>query len=91
MTDSPLTFSRHFAPPSAFPHLPRMQEPTTLDACSLCLRVRQDSHWIEAETAIRAFRSFEHAAPPRLRPAVCDTCANVIALRRSHGPGAKAA
>jgi hypothetical protein len=87
MTDSPLKF----APPTAVADLPRTQEPVTIDACSLCLRVHHDSHWIEAETAIRAFRTFELAAPPRLRPAVCDTCANVIAQRRSHGRIARAA
>jgi hypothetical protein len=90
MTDNAVTFSRHSVRSSAVARLPRM-EPATFDACSICLRVRHDSRWVEAETAIRAFRSFEHAATPRLRPAICDRCASAIALRRSRDHIARAA
>jgi hypothetical protein len=62
--------------------LPR-SEPAELDACSICLRVRHDEQWIEADTAMRLWRSYEYAAPPRLLPAICDRCAAQIALRRS--------
>ena len=84
MTDSPHESGRHVT------LVPWAQEPATFDACSLCLRVRHDSRWMEAETAIRAFRSFDHDELPRLRPAICDVCAGLIALRRS-APVAKAA
>jgi hypothetical protein len=90
MTDSTVTATRHSGSRSVA-RLPLRKQPLTLDACSICLRVRDNSQWIEADTAIRAFRSFEHEAPPRLRPAVCDDCAYAIALRRSRDPVARAA
>jgi hypothetical protein len=62
-----------------------------LDTCSICLRVRHEDQWIEVETAIRALRSFEHPAPPRLLPALCDRCAALLALRRGRTTTAKAA
>jgi hypothetical protein len=51
--------------------------------CSLCLRVRRGSEWIEAERVIREMRSFELESPPRLRFAVCDFCAESIFSRRT--------
>jgi hypothetical protein len=49
-----------------------------LITCSLCLRVRRGSEWMDAERVIREIRSYELAAPPRLRSAVCDVCAESI-------------
>ena len=60
------------------------QSETDLITCSLCLRVRQGSEWMEAEQVIRAIRSYELELPPRLQPAVCDSCAESIATRRAH-------
>ena len=54
-----------------------------LVACSLCLRVRRGSEWIEAERVISEIRSFELAAPPRLQSGVCDDCAEAIFARRA--------
>ncbi len=53
-----------------------------LVGCSLCLRVRRGSEWMEAEQVIRETRSYELAAPPRLKAAVCDVCADTIFSRR---------
>lgn len=53
-----------------------------LATCSLCLRVRRGSEWIEAERVIKETRSYELAAPPRLRSAVCAVCAESIFGRR---------
>ena len=52
-------------------------------ACSICLRVQVGSEWIEAEQVIRANRTHELAAVPRLHPAVCDSCADAISRRRA--------
>lgn len=54
----------------------------SLVACSLCLRVRSGSVWIEAREAIRKLRSFELAAPPHLAPGVCDRCTDLVRARR---------
>ena len=54
-----------------------------LTTCSLCLRVRRGSEWMEAERVIRATRSYELEVPPRLRSGVCDVCAESIFNRRS--------
>jgi hypothetical protein len=56
---------------------------TTLITCSMCLRVRRGSEWIEAERVIREIRSYELAAPPRLKSAVCEVCAESIFSRRA--------
>ena len=55
---------------------------TDLTACSLCLRVRRGSEWLEAEQVIRDMRSYELEAPPRLHAGVCDACAESIFSRR---------
>jgi hypothetical protein len=55
----------------------------SLVSCSICLRVLRGSEWIEAERAIRALRSYELAAPPRLEPGLCDACAESISRRRA--------
>jgi len=55
----------------------------TFKACSICLRVKVGSTWIEAEQVIRANRTHELAAVPRLDPAVCDVCADEILSRRA--------
>ena len=54
-----------------------------LVTCSLCLRVRRSSEWLEAERVIRELRSFELVSPPRLEPGVCDDCADAIFARRT--------
>jgi hypothetical protein len=61
----------------------RSDSPTDLTACSLCLRVLRRSEWIEAEFVISEMRSYEFEAPPRLRSAVCDFCAESIFTRRA--------
>ena len=53
-----------------------------LVTCSLCLRVRRGSEWMQAELVIRDTRSYELAAPPRLLPGVCEVCAESIFDRR---------
>jgi hypothetical protein len=70
--------------------LPRIQNRQQTDsrpsliACSLCLRVRRGSTWLEAEHVIGEIRSYELEVPPRLDPAVCDFCAESILSRRAH-------
>jgi hypothetical protein len=51
---------------------------TALITCSMCLRVLRGSEWIEAERVIDEIRSYELEAPPRLRPGLCDFCAESI-------------
>jgi hypothetical protein len=60
--------------------------PSSLHACSICLRVRHQERWVEVESAIQLVRSFESPVPPRLLPAICDPCATAIALRRKRKP-----
>jgi hypothetical protein len=55
----------------------------TLIACSICLRVRRGSEWVEAEHVINEIRSYELDAPPRFRPAVCDVCTRSALSRRA--------
>jgi hypothetical protein len=57
---------------------------TSLITCSRCLRVLRGSEWMEAERVIGEIRSYELEAPPRLEPAVCDFCAEMIVSRRAH-------
>ena len=63
--------------------LRRAKPRTELATCSICLRVRRGSDWRDAEHVIRELRSFELEAPPRLRSAVCDICAESIFSRRA--------
>jgi len=49
----------------------------------MCLRVLRGSEWTEAEHVIHEIRSYELEAPPRLRPGVCDFCAESILSRRA--------
>jgi hypothetical protein len=56
----------------------------TLATCSVCLRVRRGSEWIEAERVISEIRSYDFDAPPRLGSAICDGCADSILSRRAH-------
>ena len=51
--------------------------------CSVCLRVRRGSEWIEAERVINEIRSYDLDAPPRLKSAICDVCADSILSRRA--------
>ena len=53
-----------------------------LVTCSLCLRVRRGSEWMQAELVIRDTRSYDFATPPRLLPGVCEVCAESIFDRR---------
>jgi hypothetical protein len=55
---------------------------TDFITCSICLRVHRGSEWLEAESVIKEIRSYELQAPPRLRSAVCDDCAESIFGRR---------
>jgi hypothetical protein len=56
---------------------------TRLITCSVCLRVRRGSEWIEAERVINEIRSYDFDAPPRLKSAICDVCADSILSRRA--------
>jgi hypothetical protein len=62
--------------------LRQAESQTDLITCSLCLRVLRGSEWTKAEQVIREIRSYELEAPPRLRSAVCDSCAESIFSRR---------
>src|SRR4051794_27165177 len=55
-----------------------------LITCSLCLRVRRGSEWLEAERVISEIRSYELDAPPKLRSALCNMCTESIFCRRAH-------
>jgi hypothetical protein len=61
-----------------------------LITCSICLRVRRGSEWLEAERVIRDTVSYEGELP-RLRGAVCDDCAKAILRRRENREDALAA
>ena len=61
----------------------RRRADTDLVTCSLCLRVRRGSAWIEPEDVITAIRSYELETPPRMLPAICDDCADEIFDRRA--------
>jgi len=54
-----------------------------LVTCSLCLRVRRDSAWVEPESVITELRSYELDTAPTLLPAVCDACIDAIVGRRA--------
>jgi hypothetical protein len=56
---------------------------TDLITCSLCLRVLRGGDWVDAEHVIREIRSYELDAPPRLKSAVCEVCAESIFSRRA--------
>lgn len=62
---------------------PRCALAKDLVACSVCLRVRRGSEWVEAELVIREIRSYELDAPPRLLSGVCEVCAESILGRRA--------
>lgn len=64
---------------------------TRLVACSVCLRVRRGSAWVDAEAVIRELRTYELQSLPRLEPAVCDDCLAVFLDRRAHPEEAIAA
>jgi hypothetical protein len=53
-----------------------------LIACSICLRVRRGSQWLDAEHVIRDIKSYDDELP-RLASAVCDDCAGAISRRRA--------
>ena len=62
-----------------------------LATCSLCLRVRRGSAWVDAEAVIRELRTYELPVAPRLQTTVCDDCANAILDRRARAEEAIAA
>lgn len=62
-----------------------------LVTCSLCLRVRQGSAWVDTEVVIRELRTYERGSLPRLGPAVCDDCLAAILGRRARAEEAIAA
>ena len=64
---------------------------SSLTACSVCLRVRRGSDWVDAEAAIRELRSFDLAAAPRLSPSLCDRCVRSLRERRARPTEAFAA
>ena len=53
-----------------------------LESCSLCLRVRRGSAWVNAEDVIRELRTYERVLP-RLQPCLCEDCATAILYRRA--------
>jgi hypothetical protein len=61
----------------------RKESGTSLTTCSLCLRVLRGFEWVEAERVIDEIRSYELEAPPRLRAALCEGCADSISRRRA--------
>ena len=67
------------------------QRRTRLAACSLCLRVRRGSAWVEAEAAIRELQTYERPSLPRFEPAVCSDCLAAILGRRTQAEEAIAA
>jgi hypothetical protein len=52
-----------------------------LIACSICLRVRRGSEWLDAERVIREIKSYDDELP-RLHGALCTDCAEAISRRR---------
>ena len=61
-----------------------------LIVCSICLRARRGSEWLDAEHVIRDIKSYDDELP-RLHGAVCDDCAEAISRRRVDGEDALAA
>ena len=62
-------------------HFPRRQ--IHLVTCSLCLRVRRATSWVDAEAVIRELRTYESGSLPHLESAVCDDCLAEILDRRT--------
>jgi hypothetical protein len=54
-----------------------------LTTCSLCLRVLRGDEWIKVEQVIRERRSFVLQVSPRLEPALCPHCTEVLRRRRA--------
>ena len=71
--------------------LPLRRRAPRLLACSVCLRVRHGSGWVAPERVIRELRSYEFDRPPRLRPAVCDSCVAELRARRAKSEDREAA
>jgi hypothetical protein len=55
-----------------------------LTTCSVCLRAQRGAEWIDVEQVIRERRSFVLEVPPRLEPALCPRCTEVLRRRRAH-------
>lgn len=63
---------------------------TQLMACSICLRVRHGSEWLDAERVIREISSYDDELP-RFDGAICDDCIEAISRRRGDAQDAVAA
>jgi hypothetical protein len=61
-----------------------------LIVCSICLRVRRGSEWLDADRVVRETSSYDGELP-RLHGAVCDACAEAISRRRADWEDAVAA
>jgi hypothetical protein len=61
----------------------RRRHTPSLVTCSLCLRVRRGSAWVEPESVITELRSYELDTAPTLLPGVCDACIDAILGRRA--------
>jgi hypothetical protein len=61
-----------------------------LIVCSICLRVRHGSEWLDAERVVRETSSYDRELP-RFHGAVCDACAEAISRRRASRQDAVAA
>ena len=61
-----------------------------LIVCSICLRVRRGSEWLDAEYVVRDIKSYDHDLP-QLHSAFCDDCAEAIYRRRAGQQDAVAA
>jgi len=61
-----------------------------LIVCSICLRVRRGSEWLDAERVVREISSCDRELP-RLHGAVCDACSEAISRRRESSQDAVAA
>jgi len=68
----------------------RRERSADINVCSICLRVRRDSEWQDAERVVREISSYDRELP-RLHAAVCDACVEAISRRRASRQDAVAA
>jgi hypothetical protein len=61
-----------------------------LIVCSICVRVRRGSEWLDPGRVVREINSYDHELP-LLHGAVCDACAEAISRRRASRQDAVAA
>lgn len=60
-----------------------------LIACSICLRVRRGSEWLDAEHVSRDVKSYDDELPP-LHGTICNDCVEATSRRRADGEDAVA-